>query len=135
MVRPTSSRRVPIAKRVLSAILAALAAGCQNHQAQSIIVPKMAAADDHRGSQLIASYGCGTCHVVPGVRNANGVVGPPLTQFASRVYVAGMLRNTPDNLMIWLQNPQAVVPGNAMPNMGVSTRDARDMAAYLYTLE
>jgi cytochrome c1 len=72
---------------------------------------------------------------VPGIGNATGVVGPPLTQFALRVYVAGMVRNTPDNLMDWLMDPQAIVPGNAMPNLDVTTRDARDMAAYLYALD
>jgi cytochrome c1 len=95
----------------------------------------MSGADSHRGSRLIAAYGCGSCHAVPGVTNATGLVGPPLTQFASRVYVAGVLRNTPDNLMAWIEDPQGVLPGNAMPNMDVTPRDARDIAAYLYTLE
>lgn len=45
-----------------------------------------------------------------------------------------MLRNTPDNLMSWLENPQRVVPGNVMPDMGITAQDARDIAAYLYTL-
>lgn len=87
-----------------------------------------------RGRVLIAQYGCGSCHSVPGVSGARGKVGPPLMDFGERVYVAGMLRNTPDNLIYWLRNPQRVVPGNAMPNMGVTDRDARDLAAFLYTL-
>jgi cytochrome c1 len=37
-------------------------------------------------------------------------------------------------MIAWLQNPQAIVPGNAMPNMGLSEPDARDITAYLYTL-
>jgi cytochrome c2 len=40
----------------------------------------------------------------------------------------------PDNLVKWLRQPQNVVPGNAMPDMGVTPQDARDIAAYLYTL-
>lgn len=36
--------------------------------------------------------------------------------------------------MRWLEHPQRVVPGNGMPEQGVSGRDARDMTAYLYTL-
>ena len=92
-------------------------------------------ADSHRGESLVRSYGCGACHQVPGIREAEGVVGPSLSRFSKRVYVAGMLRNTPDNLMAWLKNPQAVIPGNAMPNLGVTDRDARDMAAFLYTIE
>jgi cytochrome c len=87
-----------------------------------------------RGAQRIAQFGCAGCHTVPGVKNADGNVGPPLTRFADRTYIAGMLRNTPPNLVRWIREPQAVVPGNAMPNMGISEADARDIAAYLYTL-
>jgi cytochrome c1 len=45
-----------------------------------------------------------------------------------------MLRNTPDNLTRWVRNPQQIVPGNAMPDMGLSEAEARDVTAYLYTL-
>jgi cytochrome c2 len=87
-----------------------------------------------RGTQRIAQYGCPACHTIPGVKNAKGNVGPPLTRIGERTYIAGMLRNTPANLVRWIREPQAVIPGNAMPNMGVSEADARDIAAYLYTL-
>ena len=72
--------------------------------------------------------------MVPGVEGARGDVGPPLTRFGERIYIAGMLRNTPPNLARWLRDPQGVVPGNAMPDMGVDEAQARDMAAHLYTL-
>jgi cytochrome c len=62
------------------------------------------------------------------------MVGPPLTMFARRAYIAGRLPNVPDNLIRWLQDPQGVEPGTAMPNLGVGPPVARDMAAYLYTL-
>jgi cytochrome c2 len=87
-----------------------------------------------RGSERIAALGCPACHTIPGVNNADGNVGPPLTRFGDRTYIAGMLRNTPPNLIRWIREPQAVIPGNAMPNMGISEVDARDIAAYLYTL-
>lgn len=83
---------------------------------------------------MIRSYGCGSCHTVPGIDDANGVVGPPLIQIGRRIYIAGMLRNTPDNMIAWLRNPQRFLPGNAMPDMGMSERDARQVAAYLSTL-
>jgi cytochrome c2 len=47
---------------------------------------------------------------------------------------AGVLRNTPPNLVRWLRDPQTVVPGNAMPDMHIDKLDARDAAPYLYTL-
>lgn len=91
--------------------------------------------DPERGRRLIASYGCGTCHIVPGVREARSLVGPPLTAYAERSYIAGNLPNTPENLARWLRYPQQVEPGTAMPNLGVTGADAQDMTSYLYTLE
>ena len=86
------------------------------------------------GAALIRDYGCGSCHQIPGVANADGLVGPPLSNIGVRVYLAGILRNTPDNMEFWLRHPQQVVPGNVMPDMGMTPSDARDIAAYLYTL-
>jgi cytochrome c2 len=62
------------------------------------------------------------------------MVGPPLVSWRRRIYVAGVLRNTPDNLQRWIEHPQQIVPNNAMPEMGISARQAQDIAAYLYTL-
>ncbi|MEA2724624.1 MAG: cytochrome c [Gemmatimonadales bacterium] len=90
--------------------------------------------DADRGRAALDGFGCGACHVIPGVRGARGMVGPPLTQFGLRAYIAGQLPNQPDNLLRWLQDPQGVEPGTAMPNLGVGPAAARDMAAYLYTL-
>jgi len=86
------------------------------------------------GRQLIASYGCGACHMIPGVHAARGKVGPPLLFFAERTMIAGELPNTPTNLEKWIENPKQVEPKTAMPNLGVKPDEARDMAAYLYTL-
>ena len=91
--------------------------------------------DAARGRRAISAYGCGACHVVPGVAGARGLVGPPLTSFAYRTFVAGSLPNTPPNLVRFLQTPQAIRPGSAMPNLDVAEADARDIAAYLYSLE
>ena len=90
--------------------------------------------DADRGAQLIGQYGCGYCHTIPGIANAKGRVGPPLSAFGDRLYVAGMLPNTRDNLMAWIENPQRIVPGNVMPVLGISEGDARDIAAYLHSL-
>ena len=87
-----------------------------------------------KGRDALATYGCGGCHVIPGVVGAQGLSSPPLNNFGSRAYIAGELRNTPDSLMQWIMHPHAVEPKTAMPELGVSEGDARDMAAYLYTL-
>jgi cytochrome c oxidase assembly factor CtaG/cytochrome c2 len=90
--------------------------------------------DPNRGAAAINRYGCGACHSIPQVRGARGTVGPPLDGIASRTYLAGQLPNTPANMSRWIQHPQQVEHGTAMPEMGVSETDARDIVAYLYTL-
>lgn len=87
------------------------------------------------GREAIRRYGCSACHTIPGISGANGMVGPPLGQVASRVYLAGRLQNTPDNMVRWIQNPRGVDDKTAMPNLGVTDADARDIASYLYTLK
>lgn len=96
--------------------------------------PDVPGGDVHRGRVAIQRYGCGACHIIPGVAGANSPAGPPLIQFGGRSVVGGRLPNTPANLIAWLQNPQAIAPGSAMPNLGVTEADARDIAAYLLSL-
>jgi cytochrome c len=91
--------------------------------------------DPARGKIQIAAYGCGSCHVIPGVSGARGLVGPPLTQFAYRAFIAGEAPNNSEFLIRWITVPQSIEPGTAMPNLGVSEGQARDIAAYLYTLK
>jgi len=88
----------------------------------------------HPGAQVIMRSGCATCHTIPGIPNADGRVGPPLTQFGGQRFIAGTLQNTHHNLVLWLKDPQAVLPGNAMPNVGLSEEEAVAVAGYLETL-
>ncbi|WP_292289882.1 c-type cytochrome [Marivita sp.] len=90
--------------------------------------------DPQRGATLIAQYGCGSCHVVPGVARAHGTVGPDLSGFRDRAYIGGVLSNEPGDLVDWLMNPTTHAPDTAMPDLGVTETDARHMASYLYTL-
>lgn len=106
------------AKRALPAL--ALIFGCeQDMQAE-------------RGKQLLWQYGCGACHRIEGVAGAQGNVGPPLDNIAKRVYLAGVLPNTRENLVRWIMAPQEIDPLTAMPDTGVTETQARDIAAYLY---
>lgn len=92
------------------------------------------AAESHiaSGRRLIAGYGCGTCHSIPGVPGADAMAAPPLSCFYQRTYIAGRLPNTKENLIQWIQNPQQIDPGNAMPDLGVNEEEASDIADYLY---
>jgi cytochrome c2 len=69
------------------------------------------------------------------VPRANALVAAPLSDWADRRYIAGRFTNTPENLIPWIMSPQEMEPGTAMPDVGVTEADARDMAAYLYTLQ
>jgi cytochrome c2 len=122
-------------RRSLAAVAACAAligaAGCSNVRREAA---QLTGGDPDRGVQLIGRYGCPACHTIPGVRGANAAVGPPLVRIASRTYLAGQIQNTPSNMVRWIQHPRGVEHGTAMPEMGVTDSDARDIAAYLYTL-
>lgn len=88
-----------------------------------------------RGQLLLQQYPCAQCHRIRGVANATGNIGPPLDRVARRVYLAGVLPNTPDNLVRWIRHPRHIDPLTAMPDLQVNEADARAMAAYLMSLE
>ncbi|MGW4298001.1 c-type cytochrome [Micromonospora chersina] len=127
------SRRLRLLATVLAALPVLAVTGCASTSAPP--PPESRTGRPDRGAKLIAQYGCGSCHTVPGVDRAGGLVGPPLTRFGARSYIAGELPNNADNLRRWITDPQAVEPGTAMPKLGVSAIDAQDIAAYLYTLD
>ena len=127
---PCARRRLVSLARATIVLLAPLAA-CQQPQ------PGEAAmrASAERGKQQIVAYGCGSCHVIPGIPQATAMVGPPLAHWAKRSYIAGEVPNSPEFLMQWIAVPQSIEPGTVMPNLGVSYGKARDIATYLYTLK
>jgi cytochrome c len=91
--------------------------------------------DPARGKDAIGRYGCVACHTIPGIPNPGSGLAPPLAHMAGRSYIGGVLPNTPADMERWLRNPPAVDPRTAMPNMNISAEDAKDIAAYLYTLK
>jgi cytochrome c1 len=87
------------------------------------------------GERDVSRLGCGSCHTIPGIVGAHGKVGPSLVGFASHSYVAGDLPNQPPNLEHWIQHPHSVHPDTLMPELGVTDTQARDIAAFLYSLK
>jgi cytochrome c1 len=110
--------------------VAALSTACTEATRLSSPAP----GDPAHGKLLLRQYACGSCHKIPGVADALGNVGPSLEAVGSRIYLAGMLPNTPANMVLWIQAPQQVDPLTAMPDLQVPEQHARDMTAYLHTL-
>lgn len=112
-----------------AAALVAVSSGCGATAPQKL--PPGASAS--RGKMLIGYYGCGACHVIGGVPNATGRVGPPLTNFSRNYHqIAGVMPNTPPNVVRWIMNPPKFVPNVDMPVLGIGRHGALDIAAYLY---
>lgn len=119
---------------MLLLIVAVSACGTTPNPRLGEIERQVVGGDPDRGHAVLIQYGCGSCHVIPGIAGANAYVGPPLNHYDQRTYIAGAMLNNTENLITWIINPQAIEPGTAMPNLNVSEEDARHMAAYLYTL-
>jgi len=92
------------------------------------------AGSPQRGQAVIEHFRCGSCHIVPGISNADGLVGPPLNRIAIRTFIAGEFQNNPQNLIHWVQAPTSMKPKTLMPVLGLSEQQATDVAAYLETL-
>jgi cytochrome c len=116
----------------------AISTGVQAWQSRSerrAAAAEMTQGDATAGKAIIKRVSCGACHAIPGIDRADGTVGPSLDKVATRAFLAGRLANTPVNLIQWIRRPQAVEPGNGMPDPPITDQEARDVAAYLYTLK
>src|SRR3978361_399716 len=100
------------------------------HQSRDVAIT-VAGGDLARAPDIIRRYGCAGCHTIPGIPGGDGQVGGPLSDIKHRVYVGGVLTNSPDNLIRWIVSPQAFSPRSAMPATGISEAEARDVAAFL----
>jgi mono/diheme cytochrome c family protein len=103
-------------------------------EAPAAPAPFVGGGDPAAGAAVIRDLGCGTCHAIPGIRGARGIVGPPLAGFARRPLIAGELPNRPDLLVRWVRDAPSLVPATGMPALPLSERQAVDVASYLYTL-
>jgi cytochrome c len=121
---------MPCSPVVAASALALLSSWTAAVQAQGNVHDRV-----ERGRELLTQYQCGSCHTIPGVAGARGRVAQPLTQWRQRSYIVGRLPNRPEVLAQWIAAPQSLVPGTAMPSMGVAATDAQAMAAFLYSLE
>lgn len=115
---------------IIAVVLGIALAGCD-----AAMPPKVdQSGDPAKGRAVIASVGCGACHEIPGVPGAAGIVGPSLDAFARRPLIAGVHVNEPQVLVSWVRDAPQLSPETAMPAMPITEQEARDVAAYLYTL-
>jgi cytochrome c2 len=131
-----AARRYPSARMSLAASRA-MRAACLTLPAFALVVAGVAhaahvAGDAERGRRLLRDYGCGGCHRIPGVAGARGNVGPSLEAVAERVYLAGRVPNSPEGMARFILDPRAFQPRTAMPDVGASDDEARDMVAFLH---
>jgi cytochrome c2 len=126
---PRTSRRI-VGTAAITALLITTTMACDGGTRTA---RDLTGGDPGHGRNAITKYGCETCHTIPGVPGAQATIGPPLTGLARRTYVAGA-PNDPTRLIEWIRHPQQLRRGTPMPELGVTERDGRDIAAYLYTL-
>ena len=86
------------------------------------------------GRQVFETTACINCHTIRGTA-ANGRFGPDLTHLMSRATIAsGAAENTPENLRLWIENPDAIKPGSLMPAMQLSDSDLDALVRYMQSL-
>lgn len=121
--------------RIAAVLALLLLAGCNRRDGLSFAdAAALTGGNPYAGREKIREYGCDACHTIPGVPGANALVGPPLAGIGGRMYIAGILTNTPEHMVRWIVDPRALDSATAMPKVGATETDARDIAAYLYTL-
>src|SRR5262245_18540775 len=95
-----------------------------------------ASADDSAivGRRVFETTACINCHAIRGTV-ANGRFGPDLTHLMSRATIAsGAAPNTPENLRLWLKDPDAIKPGSLMPAMQMTDAELDALVGYMLSL-
>jgi cytochrome c oxidase subunit 2 len=86
------------------------------------------------GRRVFETTACINCHTVRGTAG-NGRFGPDLTHLMSRATLAsGAAENTPENLRLWLRDPNAIKPGSLMPAMKLSDAELDAIVRYMQSL-
>lgn len=119
---------------------AAFAKWVKDQQAPAATPPENSAAA--AGAKVFDNAPCAICHTIKGHSGFSNKYpvdtyrGPDLTHFGSRTTLAGsILKNTPQDVAMWIRNPDAVKPGAKMPTLGIKGKDLKDLTAYLESLK
>lgn len=133
-MRAAAARKMWVAAAILLMVVASGVSTSivKDRQQQSEVAVALTGGDPRMAPQLFRRYGCTGCHTIPGIPGADGKVAGQLVDMRQRVYVGGVLTNTPENLVQWIVSPPRFSPKTAMPATGITPKEARDLAAYLY---
>jgi cytochrome c oxidase subunit 2 len=107
--------------------------------------------DPTRGQQIYSRSACIGCHTIAGNPMSQGIIGPNLTHFGSRLTLAaGLYPNDEQHLALWIKNARVMKPGVIMPTLGkgefdpvlgtrltsgLSDQEIADIVAYLHALK
>lgn len=116
-----------------AAALAVGGADCGGGDRSGPKYAELADASAERGEAALRRYGCDACHAIPGMPPPRIRAAAPIGEIATQGYIAGVLPSTPRNLVRWIRFPREVKTQTAMPDLGVSEAEAKDIAAYLYS--
>jgi mono/diheme cytochrome c family protein len=125
-------QRSPRPARALALGAALLLGACKDVTTERYDQP---AGDPARGKALAEVTGCGACHTISGIGWPKGRTAIALAEYDDVGLIAGAVPNTPANLAAFVRNAPAVKPGSTMPPTPVTHSEARDIAAFLYSLE
>ncbi len=131
LARPRAAVMLSLALLVV-ALLCGLAMQWRLERKENEIARAITGGEPTRAPMLLRRYGCAGCHTIPGIDGADGQVASSLAQLRQRVFIGGVARNTPKNLVRWIVDPHGLSPQSAMPATGITEAEARDVAAYLY---
>lgn len=95
----------------------------------------LSGADPDEGLRLIRTNGCGACHAIPDAVWPEGRTGGSLAGIGARPMFAGRLPNQPAIMIAFVRDAPSLLPDTGMPPMPLTEAEARDIAAYLYTLD
>lgn len=87
------------------------------------------------GRALFISKACTGCHVIKGIPEAQGKVGPELTHQASNAQIIGVVANSEENLRKYLKDPAKLKPGISMPNQHLTDSEIDALLVFLRTLK
>jgi cytochrome c len=115
-------------------LVAAVLSGCTRGGVDYDHGKRMTGGDPEAGKQAIVMHDCSSCHVIPGIEGDVDVQGPSLSRWSTRSSIVNEWPNSPVNLEKWLRSSEELRPGTTMKLMNMNVKEARDIAAYLFSL-